>query len=365
MISAIAYYIHVIPGWIELISLAFCVGVLVCSLWVVPFASHSWGASLGNAAERLRRSFGVAIVVLLVCNIVVLLVRTSEMGGRGISETFPLLCTVALKTHFGRAWLTRVVAVVLLYVLLRSMRPFPSSRALLVFMLGLTVVISATASATGHASDAGDFSVPEIMDWLHLFAASVWGGGLIVLSFVVLPVLAGSPEPKVFAAVSKRFSRIAGPAVGVVAATALYNGFSYVGSIEALWKAVYGWSVMTKIFLFFLLVNLGGLHRYVNVPLLQEWAGASPESRGILTRVAVRLFPGFTRGGGQKTASRFVRGVRAEALLIILVLLCAALLRHEIPARHLSHVGHVHIGGAPMHMDGGGTMHNHADQHNH
>ena len=363
MISAIAYYIHIIPGWLELVSLAFCIGVLVCSLWVVPFQANSGDASLGDTAARLRRSFGLAIVVLLVCNIAVLFVRASEMGGRGIFEVFPLLCTVALKTHFGRAWLTRVAATVLLYIIVKVDRGFPASRGVLLFMLGLTVVITATASATGHASDTGDFSIPEIMDWLHLSAASVWGGGVIVLSFVVLPVLEGSPAPTAFAAVSGRFSRIAGPAVGIVAATALYNGLSYVGSLEALWKSVYGWSVSAKVFLFFLLVNLGGLHRYVNVPLLQEWAGASPESRGIFTRIALRFFPGFTRGGGQEVAARFVRGVRAEAFLIVLVLLCAALLRHEIPARHLSHMkGHAGTMHA-MPNDGGPGQMDHMDHH--
>jgi putative copper export protein len=183
----------------------------------------------------------------------------------------------------------------------------------------------------------------------------------------VLPELIDSAEPPsaLIAGVARRFSRIAGLAVGIVAVTAFYNGLIYVGSIAALWKSAYGLTVIAKIALFIFLVNLGAFNRYVSVPLLQEWAGASPESRGVFTRLAVRLFPGFTlEGSGRRVALRFKRLVRGEAFLIVLVLLCAALLRHEIPARHLSHVGHVHTDGAPMHMDGGGTMHNHAGQHN-
>ncbi len=357
-----AYYLHIIPNWLELIALAFCIGVLVCGLWIVPSQGDAGAALHKHPATRLRRSFGAGITALFACVIAVVLVRASEMGGRPILEAFPLIPTVVLKTHFGRAWLTRLVGIILLGILLRFDRYFPASSKMLFLMLGISVVISATESATGHAADAGDFSVAEIMDWLHLYAASVWGGGLMVLSFAIFPGLAGPAEPTLFAGIAGRFSRIAGLAVGLVAITAIYNGLSYVGNVEALWKSVYGWAVITKVFLFFLLINLGGFNRYVSVPLLQEWAGASQESRTVLTRIVLRLFPGLALGGsGQRIAARFIRGVKMEAILTILLLLCAALLRHEIPARHLSHMRHQ---GGMMHSMphmGGSTPADHPD----
>lgn len=42
----------------------------------------------------------------------------------------------------------------------------------------------------------------------------------------------------------------------------------------------------------------------------------------------------------------FKRAVRLEALLMLVLLFCAALLRHEIPARHAMHGDHT---GAPLH----------------
>jgi putative copper export protein len=217
-----------------------------------------------------------------------------------------------------------------------------------------------TASASGHASDAGDLSLPEIMDWLHLLAASAWGGGLMVLSASVLPDLTGrkEPTPALIAIVVGKFSEMAGLAVGIVAITALYNAWKYVGSINALLGAPYGWTVIAKIVLFLVLINLGAFNRYVNVPLLQEWAGASAEGRGIFTRIALQFFPRFQLGGnGGRIASRFMRSVKVEAILIIGVLLCAALLRHEIPARHISHLGHTGGEGHSMpHHNHGGNM---------
>jgi len=284
--------------------------------------------------------FGLA--VLIAGSIVELLARTAEMSGRPFPAFFSVLPTVLFRTHYGSVWLIRIGALFLLALSKTAVR-YRDKRAFLFFMLLLGLIVSMTASASGHASDAGDFSLPEIMDWLHLLAASVWGGGLMVLSACVLPYLIGREEgtAPLIASVAGKFSAMAGLAVGIVAITALYNGLKYVGSLNALLGAPYGWAVMAKIMLFLVLINLGAFNRYVSVPLLQEWAGASAEGRGIFTRIALQFFPRLQPGGnGGRIASRFGRSVKVEAILIIGVLLCAALLRHEIPARHISHLGH-------------------------
>jgi putative copper resistance protein D len=235
-------------------------------------------------------------------------------------------------------------------------------------MLGFAVIISMTESASGHASDKGDFSVAEIMDWLHLFAASLWGGGLLVLSASVLPelVMTGDKAAPLIAGVARRFSRIAGIAVGIIALTSIYNAWMYVGSFGAFWKMPYGQTVLAKITLFLLLINLGAFNRYINVPLLQQWGGFSPGDQGIMKRIVDRFVPRFLREqSGYKIALRFKRSVRVEALLIIGVLLCAAFLRHAIPARHVSHMEHRGgMGHSMPHNDGDGP-HSHSDHADH
>jgi len=120
--------------------------------------------------------------------------------------------------------------------------------------------------------------------------------------------------------------------------------------------------VVAKIVLLLVLINLGAFNRYVSVPLLQEWAGIFAEGRGFFTRIAVRVFPRLElKKDGYQIALRFMRIVRVEAVLIIALLLCAALLRHEIPARHLAHMGH----GAANHPNAGGSVDHHMDHHDH
>jgi putative copper export protein len=335
--------IHFLPEWLELVSLAFCIGALVCRLWVfTPSAGAGFSYQKGLLAG-MWRLFGVCIAAMIASSIANLLLFAAQMSGQPFSALFPVLPTVIFRTHIGRVWLIRIAALILLSVALKAGSRHRDSHGFLSFMLAVTIVIAMTESASGHASDKGDFSIPEITDWLHLLSASIWGGGLMVLSVVILPKLikAGDQAAPLIAGVARRFSKIAGIAVAIIAITALYNAWFYVGSFEAFRKAFYGQIVLAKILLFLLLISLGAFNRYVRVPLLQEWAGFAPGKQGIIYRIAAGLRTRFVRHkNGQQIALRFKRGVRAEAFLMILVLLCVALLRHEIPARHYLHLQH-------------------------
>jgi len=347
-------FLHIVPEWFQLISLTFCIGALVCRLLVFTPSTGAEVSSQGSILANIWRSFGICLGIMIAGSISELLMRASEISGQPVSEAFPILPTVILKTHFGSTWLIRIAALILLSVMLKAGKLYRDSRGFLLTMLGFTVLVSMTASASGHASDKGDFSVAEIMDWLHLLAASVWGGGLLVLSVSLLLELVrtGDRAAPVIAGVARRFSRIAGVAVGVIALTSIYNAWSYVGSFEAFVKSPYGLAVLAKIVLFLILINLGAFNRYINVPLLQQWGGFPFGNPGIIKRIVDRFVPRFLRDqSGYKIALRFKRSVRVEALLIIGVFLCAAFLRHEVPARHAIHLqhmnGHHHGTGAP------------------
>ena len=338
-------FIHAIPAWLELIFLTLCIGTLACRLWVLG-APADGIPSLEKISARLRQSFGIGIAALIACSIADLLISAAEMSGSPIPTVFPLLPMVILKTHFGRVWLIRIAALILLAVTAQMGARYRDSRGLLIFMLILGLIISMTESASGHASDAGDFSIAEIADWLHLLAASLWGGGLFVLAIMILPMLVQQGDRMAIAGVARRFSSMAGFAVGIIATTSLYNAWSYVGSVGAFWKTAYGMTALAKIILFLVLIQFGAFNRYISLPLLQEWAGASPESRGVISRLVVKLLARFQSKQDERLiASRFVQRVRIEAVLMAGVLLCAALLRHEVPARHFSHLGHAQTAG--------------------
>ena len=308
-------FLQVIPEWLELISLAGCFGVLVLSLWVVPQATGDGASGRASLLAPMWRLLAICAATLLASSILGLLVRSAEMSGSPVTGVLPVVPTVLLRTHYGHTWILRWVAIAVLALvemLVRGSRPSrPSSYA----MLGCALVVSAMDSASGHPSDAGDLGVGELMDWLHLVPALVWGGGLLVLASAILPPLVkhGDRAAHSMAGIASRFSRIAGGAVGFIALTAPYQTRAYGGGFEELVQSPYGRILVAKIVLFLLLLALGALNRYISVPRLHEWAVSATQP---------------------VAAAQFTRTVKFEALLVAAVLLCAAVLRHEVPSRH-------------------------------
>jgi putative copper resistance protein D len=331
------------PDWIGLVSLACCTGVLVCSLWVVGSAQADPSPVSEDLLAGMWQLFRIGAAALLVSSILGLLVRAHEMSGYPMTGVLPALPTVLLRTHLGHAWLLRMAAIVALLASITAAGGTLRSRPSRWFMLGCAVVVSAMDSASGHASDAGDFSAPEIMDWLHLSAALLWGGALVVLSLKILPQLVkqGDRAASSMAGIATRFSKIAGVAVGFIVLTASYQQWVYGGTLEGLPRSPFGRILIAKIVLFSALLILGAINRYVSVPRLQEWAGAGTTRHGALGRLIVSsLVPFAPTARGTQAAARFARTVQLEAVLLAAVLLCAALLRHEAPAGNAARMEH-------------------------
>ncbi len=347
--------LHIIPSWLELVFLAYCIGALACRLWVFPASANMAQSEQGQVGDRVWLALAVGIVLTLASGAVNLLVRTAEMSVSPLWEAFSSLPAVVLKTHFGEVWLIRITGLVLVLAVAWAGRTYRDSRLILYFLLGIGAIVAMTESASGHAADAGDFSLNEIVDWLHLFAASVWGGGLFVLSATVLPLLArgGAEGARSIAGVAARFSRMAGIAVGTIALTALYNAWVYAGSVNALLRTPYGRTIIVKLVLFIALLILAAYNRYVRVPRLLELANMPTPRRNVPGGLLAPLLAPFVRdAAGDADVARFARSLRVEALLIAGVFFCAALLRHEVPAKHFLHLEH-----AGVHADHGRMHH--------
>jgi putative copper resistance protein D len=340
--------IQICIEWIQLICLTFCIGVVVSRLWFFSPSMQAEFSHDGKFSVRLWKLFCFELAILIVGSIAGLVLRSMEMSGQPVSEISSVLPLILFKTHYGTVWFVRIGALILL-ALSTTVTRHRDTRPFLFFMLILALAVSMTSSASGHGADAGDFSIPEIMDWIHLFAACLWGGGLMVLTLSVLPDLIGRGKgsPPLISRMADRFSAMAGIAVAMTVITALYNFLIDVRTVSAMVKTPYGLAVAAKILLLLCLVILGAFNRYVSVPLLREWAGGSPDVRSIVARIAGKFFAPFRRNSsGPMVVARFKRLVGLETALILAVFFCAALLRHETPARHYMHMHHQM--GSPM-----------------
>jgi copper transport protein len=132
-------------------------------------------------------------------------------------------------------------------------------------------VAMAIRIASGHAAAASDALLQQGFGWLHVVAAGLWVGGLVVLLLLLRERLEGSSVPPVVEV--RRFSNLALVAVGVVAVTGALRAISELGGIanvlDGLHRA-YGITLLAKVTVSVVLIGLGATNRFRNVILLAE-----------------------------------------------------------------------------------------------
>jgi putative copper resistance protein D len=315
--------LFITPTVFAILALFICIGTLACNLFVLP---PTGGVFNSSEVLRLRlwHLLAAGVAALTISSITGLFMHAMETSDSPISEVFSVLPIIILRSRYGHLWVARPVALAALWIGWWVGRRHLDSGAISVFMLGAGAVIAMTRSASGHAADWGDLTLPELMDWLHLLSGSIWGGTLMALSIVVLPKMIELSEHRraLIAYIARRFSRLAGITLGAIIVTATYNAWTQVGSYRALWETSYGQIVIAKILLLLMLMTLGASNRYISLPLLHN--------------------PVLQKPDRYQYIHRFMYKIWAEAVLIIFVVICTAFLLHWVPARHSSHIGHGH-----------------------
>jgi len=225
------------------------------------------------------------------------------------------LSQLILGSRFGAVWLAQVCVVAsLCAILVLAGRGLLSRARSTLLLLAAGAVLLATTSLDSHGAaavtDLG--SLPLLADWVHLFFASFWLGGLfqLVLLLGVLSKLVdqGSQLRETLTVMIPRFSLVAIVSLAFIGVTGLFSAFVQVGSFAALFDSDYGKLLLFKIALVVLIVSLGAVNQFVL-------------ERSIAT--------------SQAGPSRLRRSVRIEASLAVGLLLVVGVLTGTSPGATL------------------------------
>ena len=318
--------LHSIITFIDVAALSTLVGVALCLFWMARSRADEEASSL--FVGSFRRLLMLCLIVLVISSISNLIQRTMEMSGLGITAVPPLLPEVLFKTHYGKIGLVRSGGLGLALVIWFVGRRHLNSRFVAVILLCASAAIAFSRSATSHAADFGDLSLQELSDWFHLVASSLWGGTLIAMAIVFRPSLVAgdSRQHPIVSSIADRFYVLFGPVFSLLVITGLYNAWAEVGSFGLLVMTPYGRVLSAKIVLLLLLT-----FRYI-----------APPQHGQDESVFIM---------------KFLRRTRIEAIIILGVLLCAAILTHNVPARHFMHFEHAMTTDGHAGHDGGQHEH--------
>lgn len=279
---------------------------LLAGLWLLFVTVPST-----KAARKAERLAWVGWALAVASAIGGFLAQGASASGRGLTSLVNgSQIDATLATSYGRLHCWELICLgILAAVLPQALRAANEERrhgAPEVSGLLLLAVIS-TVSASGHAAAANPRLLALGADALHLTAASVWLGGLIVLLGAVLP----HQDPLDAQRAIRAFSPVAAAAIGVLIATGTYQAWRETRSLDALGDTSYGRLVIAKAALVALIVLAAALTR-------RKLLGAT-------------LQPKDQQETSDKRAAR--RTLATEAALGIAALVAAAVLVGQPPAR--------------------------------
>ncbi|UHP09514.1 copper resistance protein CopC [Listeria marthii] len=209
-------------------------------------------------AGRLKKIAWLALVFLGVALLIQLFVQTSITTGVSIWESFqPSQLTAFLATKTGYMWISEFVVwfVLAIFTIIMFRKNKQSSWFALLTETALIGYLIFAKAQNGHAAASADKIVSITADMLHMIAASVWVGGILVLLFV-LPRTGKARE------IWSRFAIVAIIAVASILVSGLLMAVMNIGQMANLFTTNYGKMLLFKIGLF-LLMALLGLGHYI------------------------------------------------------------------------------------------------------
>src|SRR5581483_9362414 len=148
-------------------------------------------------------------------------------------------------------------------------------RPFLLPALGLAIGLASGLSLSGHSAvDPPASKWSELADWVHLSAACLWAGGVIML----LAVFFTAPELRRGAFL--RFARVAPLLIALLLAAGVYLSVLRLPALDDLWTTGYGQVLLVKLALVAVALGWGGAHHFLVRPRL--------ERPGFATRLGVR-----------------------------------------------------------------------------
>ena len=316
--------LHTLLSFLGFLALLAFFGLSIAKIWLVP--AHAFGAQ--DLFLRWQQMLEECLGLLTIAAIMLLLVRTAEMDSGSLEEVLSDVPVVLTRTHFGSIWSVHLATLLGLWICCSVCSSRSASRLWSAVVVAGMLVLAFTHSASSHASDAGDFTLSELNDWMHVVSTSVWGGAILASALLIFPML--KTQDALISEVAIRLSSLAGVALAVVLITGIYNALLRLPDWQALTGTNYGRVLSTKLVIVSLLILVGAFNRFAVIPRIKRHV-ADPTCP---VQAPVRLI---------------FRALIVDAALVVLVVIAAAVLVQMEPDKASN-------AGGPSAVYGGGDQ---------
>ena len=242
--------------WVEFVALITILGALGFRHGVLPpLAARN--VPTADAADRARRLGQGALFLYGLAAIVRLFAESVALNGRAQALAPDALLDLLTRTSWGMGWMTGIVgALLLLAGWSISKRGVTMGTPLaLTGALGL----AASPALTGHAASSDWFIAAVTLDMLHVLAAGVWIGGLLMVLLAGVPAMRrltdGNPDAAVSALVNS-FHPIALFCAPIVVIAGAGISALRLGGLAPLTTTRYGLTLLVKIGIFLIVAAI-------------------------------------------------------------------------------------------------------------
>ena len=242
--------------WVEFVALITILGALGFRHGVLPPLA-SRGVPTGDAADRARRLGQGGVFLYLLAAALRLHATSTAVNGDARALAPDALGALLTGTSWGMGWTTGMVGALLLLTgwgLSRRRSPIGTPIAL-TGALGLV----ASPALTGHAASSNWFIAAVTLDMLHVLAAGVWIGGLLMVVLAGIPAMRALTDGNADAAVSalvSSFHPMALLCAPVVVVAGVGTSVLRLGAAAPLTTTRYGVILLLKVAIFLLLMGI-------------------------------------------------------------------------------------------------------------
>lgn len=319
--------------WVSLLAMLALLGGFVFRFYLLePSLQHIEVAHEVRAvktAKKVARTRWhqltlLAFVLFFAGNVAEVAVQANTVAG---NVSFASLQAILLGSRFGQLWFLRVgiIAACAVVLWLESRRgKLPQLDLILIVLANIALF---TRSLNSHSAAGGNFSLPVISDWLHLFGVAVWVGGLCYFAWL-MPFVWRALEPKARSAwiahIIPQFSILGLCSTIVIALTGIYNTTQQipaldilttrvVPSVQEVTQGTYSETLLIKVGFFAVMIGFGALNLLFLSPRFRRFIHEPEKSAGLF--------------------SRFRLTVGAEVLLGLSAIFLAGMLTLSVPPR--------------------------------
>ena len=272
--------------------------------------------------RRLLRLAQWTLLIIFLSGLLAFWLQIVSVAGVSLADALhpEIIAGVLTGTRYGAVWTTRALLILLIGAVL-GFRRDPESDTSRSVSLILAAILIMTPALSGHAA-AGEgtwLMIQLTADALHLLAAGVWLGGLVVFALFLgwIRGVVHAWAPVAIKLSTRRFSLLGLISVLILVATGFLNAWSLVGAVPPLLGTNYGKLLLIKLALLLPLIGIAAIN------LLQ----LKPR---ILALAVQRVVSGLA-----DLVTRLKRNVTREAILGSCILLIVGAMSVTPPARHI------------------------------